>query len=135
MNFFLEMIPPTVTAQMHKVTVQHGRPRFYDTKELKAARKLFVTSLLPYSPAEPASGPVALTVTWAFPTKSHKHDSWRITRPDTDNLQKLLKDCMTAAGFWKDDAQVCLEVVSKRWTRQTPGILIQVMPLDGKDVL
>ena len=29
-----------------------------------------------------------------------------VTKPDTDNLQKLLKDCMTKCGFWKDDAQV-----------------------------
>ena len=30
---------------------------------------------------------------------------YRTTKPDTDNLQKLLKDCMTATGFWTDDAQ------------------------------
>lgn len=126
MEFFLNIVPPTVTAQMHKVTVQHGRVRFYDTQALKDARQLFMTSLLPYRPTEPMSGPVLLSVLWAFPTKSHKHNSYRTTRPDTDNLQKLLKDCMTAAGFWKDDAQVCVEVVTKRWTRETPGILIQV---------
>ena len=96
MNFFLEMVPPTVTAQMHKVTFQRGRVRFYDTKALKAARQLFVTSLLPHSPIQPMEGPVLLNVLWAFPTKSHKEGTYRTTRPDTDNLQKLLKDCMTA---------------------------------------
>ena len=39
------------------------------------------------------------------------------TKPDTDNLQKLLKDCMTAVGFWVDDAQVCSELTEKRWVR------------------
>lgn len=132
MNFFLEMVPPTVTAQMHKVTFQHGRVRFYDTKELKAARQLFITSLLPHSPIQPMEGPVLLNVLWAFPTKSHKEGTYRTTRPDTDNLQKLLKDCMTAAGFWKDDAQVCMEVVTKRWTREKPGILIAIEALEEK---
>ena len=132
MEFFLNIVPPTVTAQMHKVTVQHGRVRFYDTQALKDARHLFLTSLLPYRPEEPMSGPVLLSVLWAFPTKSHKHNTYRITRPDTDNLQKLLKDCMTEAGFWKDDAQVCIEVVTKRWTRSAPGILIGVEKLEEK---
>lgn len=126
MKFFLAMIPPTVTAQMHKVTVRHGKPAFYDTVQLKQARAQFMAALNPEAPAEPLEGPVLLSVLWAFPTKSHRENEYRITRPDTDNLQKLLKDCMTAAGFWKDDAQVCVEICTKRWTRETPGILIGV---------
>ena len=53
-----------------------------------------------------------------------------MTRPDTDNLQKLLKDCMTRVGFWNDDAQVCREEVTKRWSRQAPGIAIKVVSID-----
>ena len=75
-------------------------------------------------------GPVALTVEWRFMTKTHKEESWRVTRPDTDNLQKLLKDCMTATGFWKDDAQVCQENVTKRWSQKKPGIAIKVVAID-----
>lgn len=132
MKFFLAMNPPTVTAQMHKVTVRQGKPAFYDTVQLKKARAQFMAALNPEAPAEPLEGPVLLTVLWAFPTKSHKEGTYRITRPDTDNLQKLLKDCMTAAGFWRDDAQVCIEVVTKRWTRTTPGIHIGVEKLEKK---
>lgn len=129
MNFYLEMEPPTVTAQMHKVTVRHGKPAFYDTVQLKQARAQFLAALKPEAPAEPLEGPVALTVSWHFPTKSHRDGAWRVTRPDTDNLEKLLKDCMTAAGFWNDDAQVCVENVSKRWSRIRPGIGITVEEL------
>ena len=53
-----------------------------------------------------------------------------MTRPDTDNLQKLLKDCMTRTGFWRDDAQVCREDVTKRWSREKPGIRIRVVSLN-----
>lgn len=130
MKFFLAMEPPTVTAQMHKVTVRQGKPAFYDTVQLKKARALFMAALEPHAPREPLAGPICLTVLWSFPTKSHKDGEYRITRPDTDNLQKLLKDCMTDAGFWHDDAQVCVETVSKRWTRVTPGIYIGVLPLN-----
>ena len=129
MAFFLEIHPPTVTAQEHKVRVVRGKPMFYDTPRLKAARSTFESLLQQYRPKAPLEGPVALTVDWHFSTKSHKEGTYRVTRPDTDNLQKLLKDCMTRVGFWSDDAQVCREEVTKRWSRQKPGIHIKVVSI------
>lgn len=132
MEFFLDMEPPTVTAQEHKVRIVHGKPMFYDTAKLKAARHTFENLLRQYRPNTPLDGPVALTVCWHFATKSHKEGTWRVTRPDTDNLQKLLKDCMTRTGFWLDDAQVCREEVTKRWSRKKPGIHIKVVSIDDR---
>lgn len=129
MFFFLDMIPPTVTAQEHKVMVRHGRPVFYDTPRLKEARLIYEHALRLFKPDTPIEGAIALTVDWYFPSKAHREGELRVTRPDTDNLQKLLKDCMTRVGFWKDDAQVCRETVTKRWTRSKPGIGIEVCPI------
>ena len=129
-DFFLNIEPPTVTAQEHKVRIVHGKPMFYDTAKLKAARSVFESLLRKYRPVKPIDGPVALIVDWHFATKSHKEGTYRVTRPDTDNLQKLLKDCMTRVGFWNDDAQVCREKVTKRWSRQKPGIHIKVVSID-----
>ena len=125
MEFFISMEPPTVTAQMRRVTVRGGKPMFYKSRALKDAKALFVEELMMHSPDQPLEGPIRLHVTWLFPTKSHKEGEWRVTRPDTDNLQKLLKDCMTEAGFWKDDAQVCVECIGKMWTRTRPGLMIK----------
>lgn len=130
MEFILDIIPPTVTAQEHKVRIVCGKPMFYDTQKLKAARAEFERLLRRYVPEQPIVGPVALTVEWRFATKTHKEGTYRVTRPDTDNLQKLLKDCMTRVGFWKDDAQVCREDVTKRWSREKPGIRIRVVMLN-----
>ena len=130
MDFFLSIEPPTVTAQEHKVRVVRGKPMFYDTAKLKAARSVFESLLRKHRPETPIEGPVALIVDWHFATKSHKEGTYRVTRPDTDNLQKLLKDCMTHVGFWNDDAQVCREEVTKRWSRQKPGIHIKVVSID-----
>ena len=132
MEFILNINPPTVTAQEHKVRVAGGRPRFYDTAKLKNARAQFETLLAEHRPEAPIAGPVELSVGWRFFTKTHKDGEWRTTRPDTDNLQKLLKDCMTRKGFWKDDAQVCVEIVTKRWARQNPGIQIKVVGIDDQ---
>ena len=133
MEFKLRIIPPTVTAQEHRVAVVKGRPVFYDSKRLKETRRLFETLLKGHTPETPLEGPVGLAVEWRFLTKSHREGAWRVTRPDTDNLQKLLKDCMTRAGFWRDDAQVCKEVVTKRWARKEPGITIKVVSLDDQE--
>ena len=130
MTFFLEMNPPTVTAQEHKVMVRHGRPMFYDTPRLKAARALYENALCQHKPDTPLDGALSLTVEWWFPSKSHREGEMRTTRPDTDNLQKLLKDCMTAEHFWTDDALVCSEITEKFWA-DTPGIWIHIEPVEG----
>ena len=130
MEFTLDINPPTVTAQEHRIRIVRGRPMFYDTQKLKAVRSAFESLLCEHRPAAPLQGPVALNVEWRFATKTHREGTYRITRPDTDNLQKLLKDCMTRAGFWKDDAQVCREEVTKRWSRERPGIHITVATLN-----
>lgn len=132
MEFELKIIPPTVTHQEKKVAVVRGKPVFYESERLKAARRLFEAKLHAYIPETPISGPIALEVEWRFLSKSHKEGEWRITRPDTDNLQKLLKDCMTKVGFWNDDAQVCSETITKRWTREKPGISIKVVSMDER---
>ncbi len=129
MEFYLDINPPTVTAKEHKVRVNQGRPMFYNTTRLKQAKAVFESLLTRHRPRQPMEGPVALTVDWFFFTGSHKDGEWRVTRPDTDNLQKLLKDCMTRTGFWKDDSQVCVEMISKRWVRRKPGIGIKVVSL------
>ena len=36
---------------------------------------------------------------------------------------------MTAVGFWKDDAQVCSEIIQKFWAVH-PGIYIEVGELE-----
>ena len=130
MEFFINMNPPTATAQMKQVRVVHNKPMFYDPPAVKDARQALTAYLAPHKPTEPLEGALSLRTLWLFPKgKAHKHGEWRTTKPDTDNLQKLLKDCMTAVGFWKDDAQVVREIVEKRWSDEPCGIYIEVQQL------
>ena len=62
-----------------------------------------------------AGKPVRLVVKWCFAPEGHPDGSWRTSKPDTDNLEKALKDEMTRLHFWHDDAQVCSEIVEKFW--------------------
>lgn len=125
MRIFLLIDPPTVTAQETQVAVVRNKPVFYKPEKLKEAKKEIIKHLMPFKPVIPYEGAIELHVVWLFPKgKRHKHNEWRITKPDTDNLEKLLKDCMTQVGFWKDDAQVVKEVVEKRWSDEPTGISI-----------
>ena len=128
-EFFMAMIPPTVTAQEHKVTVVNGKPRFYDPPEVKNAKEKLTAHLGKHVPAPMYASGVRLTVKWLFAKgDSHKNGEYKITKPDTDNLQKMLKDCMTKLGYWKDDALVCSEIIEKFWA-DTPGIYIRIEEL------
>lgn len=130
--FFLPMIPPTVTHQEKKVHVVNGKPVLYEPAELKAARIKLMAHLGKHTPALPLQGAVRLVVKWCFPiTGSHIDGQWKTTKPDTDNLQKLLKDCMTLCGYWKDDAQVASEIIEKFWAEK-PGIFISAQELEDE---
>ena len=134
MNFFIAMKPPTATAQEKKVRTVKGKPVFYDPPAVKAAREKLTAHLTEHRPEKPMNGPVELRTLWLFPMgKTHRHGEWRITKPDTDNLQKLLKDCMTKVGFWKDDAQVVREIAEKRWSDEPSGIYIEINELPEVD--
>lgn len=122
-EFFMPVIPPTATHQEKKWRVVKGKPVSYDPPEVQAARSKLTDYLAGHRPDRPLEGGIRLLVKWCFPRGKHRDGEYRITKPDTDNLQKLLKDCMTAAGFWKDDAQVASEICEKFWA-EVPGLYI-----------
>ena len=123
------MKPPTTTAQMKQVAVVNGKPRFYDPDDVVAAKSKLSAHLTKHVPDAKYTGPVRLTTKWLFPmTKTSKNGQYKHTRPDTDNLQKMLKDCMTKLGYWTDDALVASEIVEKFWA-DVPGIYIKIEEL------
>ena len=124
-EFFMAMVPPTVTHQEKQVRVAGGKPVLYEPPELKAARQKLVAYLGQHVPDEPYHCGVRLITKWCFPRGKHLDGTYRLSKPDTDNLQKLLKDCMTKVGFWDDDALVASEIVEKFWA-EVPGIYVRI---------
>lgn len=98
----------------------------------KSAKEKLIGELYKHHPMEPYHEGVRLIVKWCFPRGKHRDGEYRITKPDTDNLQKILKDMMTLVGFWKDDALVASEIVEKFWA-DTPGIYIHIETLKGEN--
>lgn len=128
-EFFMGMIPPTMTHQEKQVRVVNGKPVFYEPQKLKAVREKLRAHLGRHIPNEKFSGPVRLTTWWCFPIKgNHQNGDYKTSKPDTDNMVKTLKDVMTELHFWTDDAQVSSEVIEKYWADQ-PGIYVKVESL------
>lgn len=138
-RFFLnfEPEPPRTTHQEKKFggVAKDGTPIFYFPPDLANARSLLKAKLAKFAPPLPWKCPIQLTVEWTFLRPKSAKSVWMTRTPDTDNLQKMLKDVMTELGFWFDDSYVCIEVVSK--VQHDPdekhGVAISIINLNRKD--
>ena len=87
------------------------------------------------------TSPVAVTMVFTFPRpKSHftgkgvlraPAPHYCTTKPDADNLAKLVLDVITRAGWiWKDDATVASLSIVKTYDNTAPGVgvAIEVLP-------
>lgn len=143
-------------------------PVVYESAALKDARALFrthmtrVLHILTWEKGVYTSPwrdtPVALGVVWLFPRPKNLRNrkktkgadgsadsTWKVTKPDTDNLIKLLKDEMTHAGWWHDDAQVVIERSMKMYAPvkedadgnlvEEVGVQITIAKLKPEEVL
>ena len=95
------------------VNPRTGKPLLHKTSALLNLEAKYIALLKPHAPPKPWNCPIHLTTVWHF--RSATQTGWKTTAPDTDNVVKTLKDCMTKAGFYKDDALVCLETIAKLW--------------------
>jgi Holliday junction resolvase RusA-like endonuclease len=107
----------------------------YKAAKQRQAEENLCALLLPYRPETPLEGPLWLTVLACLPIpgswsqkKQTDAQQGRIrptSKPDLDNLVKHMKDCLTDAGFWRDDKQVVWLEAGKLYD-QTPGWKVEL---------
>lgn len=129
-QFFIPMKKiPTATHQQKQVTVVNGKPRFYEPDNVKAARARFMSLIGPHAPKEPLNAPIQIVMKWLYPvTRNSGNGDYKITRPDLDNMQKLVMDCMTDLKFWNDDSHVSSMIVEK-FHSNTVGLYFEIKEL------
>lgn len=128
LEFFIAIEPPTKTHQEKKVTIVNSKPVFYEPPELADVRQKLTAYFARHAPTDPLTGPLQLVTKWCYPRGKRGDGEYKTTKPDTDNMIKLLKDVMTTLGFWIDDAQVASEVTEKFWA-EMPGIYVRIRKL------
>ena len=122
---------PKTTAQQKKFSTK--TKTFYKTSKIKQSEYLLARALSGRQPRKTYDTPIKLSVTWLFPhTKKSKDGERKGTRPDLDNLQKLLQDIMCKLGYYKDDSLITDLTLKKRWHRHS-GLIIEINEVETID--
>lgn len=138
-QFFMPMSKlPSGTAQQRQYAFDRrsGKVTSYPRESYKQAKKILARALAQHKLDEPLEGCILLDVEYLYETKDkNKIDRYKTSKPDGDNLLKVLKDQMNMMGFFSDDdAQVCCEAITRYWVRQGEGgIRVHIAQIE-KDV-
>lgn len=114
----------------------NGKARMYDPSTAEGWKACVALAAKAAGiPPTPTSSPIRLDATFLFPRpgRLNKKSSpeGRIehtAKPDRDNLDKAVLDCLTQLGVWQDDKQVCGGEVSKFYVAkgERPGAEIRI---------
>jgi len=102
--------------------------------------KSFQAWLVKWRPAEPIGGPLRVSVNFGYaPLEKHKRKHGgatvieaKITRPDCDNLVKMVLDCLVKSGYIVDDSNVTALSVTKWFHHKGPFVDV-IITVDHKD--
>lgn len=133
---------PTATSQQKGVRItKNGKPHFYEKKKVSDARGFYREEIqrgMAEQGWKKAVGPVNVFVGFTFTTKSKPKSRFKTTRPDLDNLLKLVLDAATDSEVWNDDSQVVL-LESAKFLQQTSEknpqqekVLLSFIEYEGK---
>lgn len=130
LDFYLDLIPPTMTSQQKGV--DFGRRRFFTKEQLQEIERMYCGALVPHRPRERLTGPLKAEITFTWPWRegeAAKRRQWgwwpKDTKPDCSNSVKLFEDCLTIVEFFRDDAQIASLLVKKGWGNR-PGIRVKL---------
>lgn len=136
LSFCLECVPPTATAQGKRMAVMHGKPFFFESKEMKEAKRRLGLLLARFRPSRPLPSPLSLTieVDWPFRHEDlRKRNSNRIPhvgKPDLDNWVKGFMDLLVEMGFFEKDHEVA-ELNLRKFRSLRPGISVKIEQIEG----
>lgn len=100
-----------------RFTVRHGFARAYTPAATEHAEHDVAVLAAQHAPSMPHAGPVVIDLEFVLPVPA----SWSrkkqaaalagdlrpISKPDRDNLEKLVLDALTRSGrWWRDDSQI-----------------------------
>ena len=125
----LEKIP-SATAQEKGYRVIRGKVATYEKEKVKQVRQLYQSYLCHHIPNKPIDGAVLVQIDFIYykPDLAGNYQR-KTTKPDLDNVAKLLLDVMTECKYWHDDGQVAKLLLSKYWAKNKSicGIFIRVI--------
>lgn len=132
-EFVIRGNPSTRTAQQKGCRVVSGHIVFFEKPEVRKDNEELHWKVYPFAPVEPYEGKLCVRMMWVFDKKSlskAENGTFNDKRPDLDNLAKGTLDIFQKAGFFKDDAQIVKLDLSKVWSRDYPGLFVQIWEME-----
>lgn len=138
-----------------RAAVVAGQVRMFTSPPSKSARAAFKAwgealdaAILPRVPATPIDKPVILTCVFHMPRPKHHFGTgrnagklkrsapyWHTSKPDLDNLIKMVKDHLTTMRLWTDDNRACRYGgdTMKHYAMGDPGAMIRIEVMEVRD--
>lgn len=140
MEIILRCNPPKSTAQASNRILKGKNGKYFvgkmQSSKAKQTESDLISLLCPYVPEIPLEDALRVEIKWVYPWRSaepkkNKAKGFKFcdTRPDADNICKLLFDTMTRLGFWIDDSQIAELHFQKLWADE-PRIEINITQID-----
>jgi Holliday junction resolvase RusA-like endonuclease len=134
-HFHIPCQPPKATHQsaLRVFKSKSGKTFVGKSSKGRQTESQLLLLLEPHRPKSPLKGPLKMKVLWNYPFRKSETKKNREkgtipcpSRPDCDNLQKFLCDCMERLGFFETgDAQIYDIHFIKSWSK-TQGITITI---------
>lgn len=126
-------------AQPRAKATRRGRHAgVYDPGTADGWKAIVASQARPQRPASPIEGPVSVSIDFYFPrpkslcrVKDRDGPVRHVAKPDRDNSDKAVLDCLKQDGWFHDDSQVCDGRIRK-WYHEKggrPGAFIVVQEL------
>jgi|694.fasta_scaffold46918_10 Holliday junction resolvase RusA-like endonuclease len=126
--------PPTSTHQANLRVLKTKTGRLFVGKMKKNKVTKWVDQMRPYlvrgKPLQPMEGAVRVCIRlyytspkYLLPKINKCKELVKTTKPDVDNVVKVILDEMTKCGYWLDDSQIWCITIEKYWSA-TPKVCI-----------
>ena len=122
---------------------KHGqdiaRAQTYTDEDQRTEQNKLMALMYEHRPPVPFQGPIALGLRAFLPIPKSKSKKWQaaamageirpITKPDTDNLVKQIKDCANGV-FWEDDKQI-VGLHAEKWYAEIPRWEVEIVSCES----
>lgn len=134
-EFFEPMrLPDTTHNALEPGRRKDGSPCIRKSERLRRAEAKWEAHLGRHVPDEPLAGPLAMEVRYCYePDRCHPEGTPKDTPPDTDNLDKVVRDAMGRLGYFAvGDQQIATGMSTKAYSRPE-GVYVRIYEIGGME--
>lgn len=132
LELYLPIDPADIpSAQQKGAMVRNGRIMFYEKSKVKTARKLITSTLLDLADGQRCEhSAYCVTIVYVYRPSTIKRKQFgmpKTTRPDIDNVTKLMLDAISDSHIaWADDGAVSTLVLRKRYAHSDEEAFVYI---------